>query len=95
MELGCGLDHNAIFKLHDLAEQQTWYKAELVDLKTNKSTAYLLQPKNRFLYVGYSMCGGSFNLQDDRMYSVQFSPMAEAEAVLQPTPWITFYVPKL
>jgi len=90
---GCGPSANAIFNIKNKPESEVWYKTEVVEIETNKSTVYYIKEWNGKLKVGHGMCSGAFTFNRKGKYKVRFTPMNIDGKYLKTTDWKTFESP--
>ncbi len=90
---GCGPSANAIFEIKNKSESEIWFKTEVVELKTNKSTTFYIKEWNDKLNVGHGMCAGAFTFNNKGKYKVRFTPMNTDGKSLKTTDWKTFESP--
>lgn len=87
---GCGPNSYAVFRVENKLENEVWYKTEVVEIATNKSTVYYIESKENRLEVGRDMCGGPFKYIGKGKYKVRFTPMNTDGEALKTTGWTTF-----
>ena len=87
---GCGPNSFAVFRIENKPENEVWYKTEVVEIATNKSTVYYIEDKEDRLEVGRDMCGGAFKYLGKGKYKVRFTPMNTDGEALKTTGWTTF-----
>ncbi len=90
---GCGPEIYAIFNIKNSKNRETWYKTEVVSLKSNSKTTYILVTKEDKLNVGHGMCAGAFTFKDKGKYKIRFTPMNIETKMNKPTNWITIENP--
>ncbi|MBS9766019.1 MAG: hypothetical protein KGV44_00600 [Flavobacteriaceae bacterium] len=90
---GCGPSANAVFNVKNKSEQEIWYKAEVVEIDTNKKTTYYIKEWENKLEVGHGMCSGAFTFKKKGKYKVRFTPMNIDGLPLKTTKWIIFDSP--
>ena len=90
---GCGDAAYAVFKVRKKADQDMWYKTEVVEVGSDKVRTYYLQERNGLLQVGHGMCSGAFKFKRKAKYKVRFTPMNVDGQPLRTTKWIAFDSP--
>jgi hypothetical protein len=91
---GCGPEANAIFEIDTQdTSVEIWYKAELVELATQKKSTYIITSWKGKLYVGHDMCSGAFTFKAKGKYGVRFTPMNTDGVSLPTTTWEYFDTP--
>lgn len=90
---GCGPAVYSVFKIKNADKDEIWYKTEVVNIKTNRKTTYILVSKDEKLNVGHGMCAGAFTFSDHGKYKVRFLPMNKDGKINKPTRWITIKNP--
>ena len=90
---GCGPAAYAVFSIINKPDNEIWYKTEVIDLSTSKSSIYLIKSGDGTLSVGHGMCSGSFTFNQTGKYKVRFTPMNSDGKTLNTTNWIAFNSP--
>ena len=90
---GCGPSSNAIFKVSNRDNLEIWYKAEVIELSTNKKTTFYLTEWENKINVGHGMCSGAFVFKDQGKYKVRFTPTNMDGESIQTTEWKIFDSP--
>lgn len=92
---GCGPATNATFAINNSAEDEIWFKTEMVELVSNTNTVFYLNAKSSTLDVGHGMCAGAFRYKETGSYKVRFTPINLDNKALATTDWIIFESPYL
>lgn len=90
---GCGPSANAIFTVENKPEFEIWYKAEVIEIDTNKTTVYYITEWKGKLQVGHGMCSGAFTFKRKGDYKVRFTPMNTDGNSIASTDWKKFESP--
>jgi len=72
---GCGPAIYSIFEVKNSPNIEVWYRTEVVNIKTNIKTTYILINYKTELKVGHGMCSGAFRFLEKSEYKLRFTPM--------------------
>lgn len=93
VQYGCGPSANAIFKMVNNTETETWYKTEVIEITTKQKTIFYISAWEKKLNVGHGMCSGAFTFKNTGKYQVRFTPMNTDGKELKTTDWAIFESP--
>lgn len=74
-ELGCGPEAYAVFGVCLEDENPTFAITKLKDLETGVFSEFIIPIINHTISIGYGMCGGAFDLVENKEYEVGFTFM--------------------
>ena len=73
IRFGCGPSIHVIFNNPAIDSSEIIVKTTVKNLRTGKTTSYLIKPNGNEIRVGHGMCSGAFDFKKGRSYMVEFS----------------------